>query len=622
MRSFRLPHPFAFLILPFWNRRARSPSLDPEVRRTLAMEAIRARYAPEVAPTLDPYLDQPTIRRQGSLFKSNRRSRVELEEEMDPELQEALMESAAMAKAPLQMEEDPELREALEESALLAQLASAVGDYDAGTLEASGLNAVASGSGSRPAVDDGGESDSSLEYGNLSSRATSPKPVPSKVSLQELDSDDSDAFEEVDPVAVSRLATATSNQPTLAARPRIIPPPAILQRPSPLPSHASTRPLPPSDSLPPNVSSPPPTHDSPPLEPAPYRSSLMDTLLPSDSDSDSDVEVVEPAPLPPLSQCPIPRQQLPAPVPISNGEPARISPTSLASPRRESAEDDVDFGDDDLPVFSVRNAARNLGLESNVPSNYLRDGTPKPKPSTPEPLLEMAPERLPSPKRALSPKPLPPVESPPAPKRSPSPEALPSPQLSQHELEAQPQQKVDEFDSDEEVFEWENSPTPPARDFKQAPLFQPAPEDDEIDYAAEEEIEAMRNLDREQEQYADMMSQLKNRRLDDMHKEAREDVAKLTAKKNAEQRNADGVTRQMASDIKVRRRVPLPLVAKADPGAFAGLTRTLWAPIRRRSSRSRSRMRRAPLPPPRRRDRHGRLGRVPLWRLADLPQHV
>ncbi|KAM0788452.1 hypothetical protein ACM66B_001586 [Microbotryomycetes sp. NB124-2] len=103
---------------------------------------------------------------------------------------------------------------------------------------------------------------------------------------------------------------------------------------------------------------------------------------------------------------------------------------------------------------------------------------------------------------------------------------------------------------EEEYFEWEKSPTPPSRRASDEPaLFRQAGSDDDFDYDAEEEMEMVRNYEREQAQYADMLSQLKNRKIEDMLSEAKNDVDKLIAQRNAEQRNAEGVTKTMSADI-------------------------------------------------------------------------
>ncbi|KAL8287077.1 hypothetical protein RQP46_004083 [Phenoliferia psychrophenolica] len=82
-------------------------------------------------------------------------------------------------------------------------------------------------------------------------------------------------------------------------------------------------------------------------------------------------------------------------------------------------------------------------------------------------------------------------------------------------------------------------------------LFEPPDDfDEEPDFDDEEEAEEMRQIEREEANYASMMSQLKNRKLDDAVQEANSDVARLTREKNTDQRNADGVTRQMANDVK------------------------------------------------------------------------
>lgn len=141
--------------------------------------------------------------------------------------------------------------------------------------------------------------------------------------------------------------------------------------------------------------------------------------------------------------------------------------------------------------------------------------------------------------------------------------------------------------SEEEFFEWEKSPTPPPRERSDVALFRPPEdEDDKGDFEDEEQPD----FEREMEGYADMVSRLNNRSLADIREEAERDVTTLTAMRNAEQRNADGVTRQMASDIKVSSSV-LRYLPGADVTA-AGTSSTFRHPLRRRATGSRSRMRR------------------------------
>ena len=120
-----------------------------------------------------------------------------------------------------------------------------------------------------------------------------------------------------------------------------------------------------------------------------------------------------------------------------------------------------------------------------------------------------------------------------------------------------PPRKSNEQDeeSDEDSVDWEKSPTPPARQ-KPASLDQAAEIAEALALleAAEEaeELENERNFQREEDQYADMLSNLRNRKLDEMRNEAANDITKLREQVNSEKRGADGVTRQMATDIKVR----------------------------------------------------------------------
>lgn len=114
-----------------------------------------------------------------------------------------------------------------------------------------------------------------------------------------------------------------------------------------------------------------------------------------------------------------------------------------------------------------------------------------------------------------------------------------------------------DVDSDEDP-EWERSPTPPPR---RQPLSaealveaeEPPEYEEEPEFIREEQEELKRNLEREQEQYVEMVSDLTNKSLEDMRKDAEAELANARALRNQAQRNADGVTRAMATDIKVRR---------------------------------------------------------------------
>ncbi|SCZ98215.1 BZ3500_MvSof-1268-A1-R1_Chr3-2g06226 [Microbotryum saponariae] len=134
-----------------------------------------------------------------------------------------------------------------------------------------------------------------------------------------------------------------------------------------------------------------------------------------------------------------------------------------------------------------------------------------------------------------------------------------------------PPQQDDSENSVEEFLEWERSPTPPrlAADAVEASESSRASETPHLEHKVNEdegvtgdssgdrsdddhneEGEVIANLRREQAQYADILSQLKNRRIEDMHDEAQADIASLSAQRNVDQRNADGISRQMENDIK------------------------------------------------------------------------
>ena len=171
------------------------------------------------------------------------------------------------------------------------------------------------------------------------------------------------------------------------------------------------------------------------------------------------------------------------------------------------------------------------------------------------------------------------------------------------------QEDVDE-EEEEEFVDWEKSPTPPPRldpSSTSAAAAQAAEEAESLALleAAEaaEELENERNFQREEDQYADMLSNLRNRKLDEMRNEARNDIAQLREQVNNEKRGADGVTRQMATDIKVRFlvfRFARARLMWCDVGNADPVRNTLH----RRTARSRSRMRLPSLPLPRRRNRN------------------
>ncbi|TNY20861.1 hypothetical protein DMC30DRAFT_351638 [Rhodotorula diobovata] len=93
------------------------------------------------------------------------------------------------------------------------------------------------------------------------------------------------------------------------------------------------------------------------------------------------------------------------------------------------------------------------------------------------------------------------------------------------------------------------SPSPPvARASSPSPAAEPRRRS--LPPEPAEEAEALQVLEREEEAFADVMAQLRNEKIEKMRAEAEKDVLKLSEQRNVEMRNADGVTRQMAVDIK------------------------------------------------------------------------
>lgn len=109
---------------------------------------------------------------------------------------------------------------------------------------------------------------------------------------------------------------------------------------------------------------------------------------------------------------------------------------------------------------------------------------------------------------------------------------------------------VDAGAEEEEFFsDWSRSPSPrPSRGAEKSAF------DRQVERAYEDdsdEEEAALAMMREEGAYADVMAQLRNNSVEAMRLEAEKEVARLSAQKRAEMRNADGVTRQMAIDIRV-----------------------------------------------------------------------
>jgi hypothetical protein len=492
---------------------------------------------------------------------------------------------------------DSDLQAALLESALLAKISEAVQAHDGAVGQSRDrrieANAVASGSGltrakktaPRAVTVAGEETDDSLDYVDLPERGTPPpRPVAAVAStsadlLDLSNSYESDDFEEVE---VGPTATLPSIRPSIPAP---VASPLPSSAPPPLPSSLVARAysrkslmesvLNDSDSEPDDQSprrsavaaAPSTTGFTAPRLAANSRRRLISTAH-SQPSPRQDGEAVNasdfgrsPSPLDPLRRH---RQTAASPLDAGKQEVAKEGPadeaaeTSISDPQRDGEPSDEEM--EQVAVFPPPATLRRL------PSPSL-PAIPSPAPSI---FLSRTLSRL-DPSMNVRGDLTEPIcfnGFPPGDVKShfPAPACSPSAGLDLRKPLTKPEgfeeAAGDGDDEEEEVFfsDWENSLSPPPRDSNRPALFRPADEDgfdgyaEEPDLEDEEEREAMKNLEREQDQYADIVSQLKNRKLEDMRNEAQGDVLKLSAQRNVDQRNADGVTRQMASDIKVRLR--------------------------------------------------------------------
>ena len=421
----------------------------------------------------------------------------------------------------------------------------------------------------------GDESDDSLEYVDVPpvagpSRQNPPAP-PAPVSATGA-SDDSDAFEEID---VS---------------------PPLSRKPLPLPSdnRQSTRP-PPTDR---SSLSPPPVQ-RPEKEQTPPERTLIDAVLHSDSDSEG--ESPRRSSSPPRNPQP-PESTPPAPDVTARdfGEeefsPRKRTPKEVATEgvsRDAAALLDLRFADTDSKLGSPRKPSPTSSTTAiaSAPASSLPSAhppheahkTPRVLASLPNPssrLPEGAPATKPS-LEHLSP-PSPPLANDPTPdsritqandrgsilfQPEPSLEPSPKPQNQSTRRSPPPQYRIpqtfkeaeaagydenlvegngDNEEEDEEMIPWSRSPTPPPGHRNKAAAGG-APQD-LIDAAIEEASKGMRE---EQEEYSEMARSLRNEDLESMREDATRDMARLLEQRNTEQRNADGITRQMASEIKV-----------------------------------------------------------------------
>ncbi|BGP30595.1 DNA repair protein rad2 [Rhodotorula toruloides] len=534
------------------------PTPDREARRALAEEAVRARLAAQVPlPAADPYLDQPvaSTSRAAGLFQ-----REGLADEEDAALQQALYDSAQTAP-PL-----PSNGRTLQSSS--TGRTSKNGGARARPIPSSSRTAISVTIPPPPtapplkafaaSIDD---TDDSMEYVDIPPQPTNGKPAAPPAATRAVvlsDTDNTDAFEEV--------SVAEPRQPVAAS---IQPPPPTAQAPSP-PATPARSPSPPVAT----ASAQPRT--------------LFDSILPSDSDSDADTEASPkkrdslPLALAPLISRPNPRPRSPPAF-------ARLSPSPDPFERFEAGDpapgiQSHDFALEPTETTTSAAATRAVAAQEELNADTQSRLAPGQSPNVDvEPLAEAAPIRLDSP--ADLPDPLQPLEKAreaiettemavlpdviaqlPSPDLPPNPPTIemttqpiareqPTPLFNSQEAVADPPaaEPANAKATDEEFFsDWSRSPSPsPGKRASTSTSTAHRDADEWYDELAENEMdEAVAAMEREEEAYANMLSELRNEKIEAMRQEAERDVARLTAQRNAEARNADSVTRQMSTDIR------------------------------------------------------------------------
>ncbi|GAA6061653.1 hypothetical protein JCM10212_002530 [Sporobolomyces blumeae] len=510
------------------------PTPDVEARRLLAVEAVRARVAPPSAkPVADPYLDVP---QQSTSVPSH----LFLDGADDLELQEALFES-------MDANRDSRQSKGPAPSAISITIPRPP----------------------PPAIDSqtaGQESDDSMEYVEVD-----PVPRPPRIPLSQAhptpvvtigDTDDSDNFDEVD--------VAEPVPPTATAVPLSAP-------------RASSGP----------ASRGPSPHQSPAV---PQTRTLFDAVLPSDSESENEA----PRPSSPAPRVSVVRPDEPAPDDsqvtardFAEQEDFGIGPARPAGPRSPVKPQVMTPAYRSCSEVAVEASVPPAEPESSIaaapqpsdPSTMAEDPRRMPKVASDAPASRLSPvERtlgfspappniekelkepempadepakpaIAAPSQALSPSLPLQLESPeatpvPTPRRMSPPtlfrrsESVAAPNQVEENRAGELEHGADGDEDDEGALPWSRSPTPPANRKRRS---EPAPPQDLIDAAI---AEASKGMQSEQEEYAAIARSLQNEDLETMQTDARRDMARLLEQRNAEQRNADGITRQMANEIK------------------------------------------------------------------------
>ncbi|GAA5891287.1 hypothetical protein JCM6882_004646 [Rhodosporidiobolus microsporus] len=571
------------------------PTLDVEARRLLAIEAVRARYTSTAAAVADPFLDLPAASSSRSLFTSNPAA-----DDDDAALQQALFESAQRAAG------SPELpRLPLASTSALPPPPAFVPSAPA-RLPTRPLPPPAAAADDTD--DDMEYVDIPAPKKDKGKGKEKEVPPPPQEAMVLSDDEGSDAFEEVE---VEEKKPAAPLQPPPAARAA---PAAAPVRPSPLPPDPSPPPRSPSptpavtsrsifDSILPSDSDseaeegasspakpapsslprPSPAHPPPAfsrLSPSPdpfaqfeaqqqQQKPAVEAVKPKDFALEEDdaffepVEVAKPAAVgekpafaPALSSRP-PVQRSPTSVPPPHS-PAAAEPVSeLATASMAQRSPTPANLPDPLPPTNKAQDAVEAEEASVLPATIAQ--LPSPHPPSPRPRSpSLAPAAV-----ARAPTPPPPRDPSPSPAPPPAAVTATEPQVVYEEdllmqnvatvaqepaAEKAPQPNGDGSEPEEFFSDWSRSPSPPAgaRRGSREALFLPEEEYDS-DAEAEEAAQAMLA---EEKDYADLMAQLRNEKLEKMRAEAEKDVGRLSAQRNTELRNADGVTRAMAIDIK------------------------------------------------------------------------
>ena len=466
-------------------------------QRAMARDALVKRYSPtKPAPQKDALLDQELLPLHGASGLFGGDDDDDDDDDDDAQVAQAVERSLSDTPAAA-MDDDAELQAAL-----------------AASLRETPPSTLAATSAPQPiTVDDQEDTDDSLEYvAPRRNGQASPPPPPADSD----DDEDEDMFEAVDTEMHARPApqnrpAPSSLPPPPAPRPapvqqqqqqqqKLLSAPQRQREPTAAPAATNGRAQ--------NVASPMP-------KTAPPKTTATHQAAPSRRQSRpaSSVEDGEPSPAPSeLTTKPVvardfgvqaPSQELAAPSP-------EVAATAFAQ-ASDAALQSASFDEQNVePLAETDTALSAAPLATVVKSEDEESSAPlrptQPEPEEDEDAFEW--EKSPTP----------------PPRKSPTP--------------------TRQLDDDEAFSDWEKSPTPPPRSSQPA-LFRDSPEEEDEEQA---QVEA---FEREQAQFADMMSDLRASDMNSMRSEVEGEITRLRAQQNAEKRGGDAVTRQMAGEIKV-----------------------------------------------------------------------